>query len=158
MFYDSLKTLCLCNQKKSQFSSIPTVLLWKSPRLTGDLPVLRGKIFIAARLMSSVNYPQHRFAHKAGAAHYKRVICFSKKLQVNALLLDLSVKGGGGGGNQLLHVDPVTYRAEQWSPDPGPAQETYLSLATFYHNIPHTLKGENYPPEVGEVTEFLLKI
>ncbi|XP_062279120.1 H-2 class II histocompatibility antigen, A-U alpha chain-like [Scomber scombrus] len=59
-------------------------------------------------------------------------------------------------GDQLLFVDPVTYQtvqrlpefAEQWTPDPGLAQDTYVSLGTCKYNIPRAIKGENHPPEV----------
>lgn len=59
-------------------------------------------------------------------------------------------------GDQLLYVDPVTYQvvprlpefAEQWTPDPGLAQDTYVSVGTCRYNIPRAIKGENHPPEV----------
>lgn len=67
-------------------------------------------------------------------------------------------------GDQLLYVDPVTYQtvqrlpefAGQWTPDPGLAQDTYITLGTCIYNIPRALKGENYPPEViGELAKTL---
>ncbi len=67
-------------------------------------------------------------------------------------------------GDQLLYVDPVTYQtvprlpefAEQWTPDPGLADDTYVSVGTCKYNIPRAIKGENRPPEViGEVVETL---
>lgn len=59
-------------------------------------------------------------------------------------------------GDQLLYVDVVTYEAvprlpefaEQWTPDPGLGEDTYVSVGTCKYNIPRAIKGENYPPEV----------
>ncbi|XP_049440120.1 RLA class II histocompatibility antigen, DP alpha-1 chain-like [Epinephelus fuscoguttatus] len=58
-------------------------------------------------------------------------------------------------GDQLLYVDPVTYRAVQRLPefakhlmiDLEMARDTYVSLGTCKYNIPRAIKGENYPPE-----------
>uniref|UniRef100_A0A3B5ADC2 MHC class II alpha chain N-terminal domain-containing protein n=1 Tax=Stegastes partitus TaxID=144197 RepID=A0A3B5ADC2_9TELE len=62
-------------------------------------------------------------------------------------------------GDQLLYVDPVVYLTyprlpefeQQWSPDPGLAEDAYVSLGTCYYNIPRAIKGEKSPPEVIEV-------
>ncbi|XP_008279390.1 H-2 class II histocompatibility antigen, A-U alpha chain-like [Stegastes partitus] len=59
-------------------------------------------------------------------------------------------------GDQLLYVDPVVYLTyprlpefeQQWSPDPGLAEDAYVSLGTCYYNIPRAIKGEKSPPEV----------
>ncbi|XP_022602109.1 H-2 class II histocompatibility antigen, A-U alpha chain-like [Seriola dumerili] len=59
-------------------------------------------------------------------------------------------------GDQLLYVDPVTYQAvprlpefaDQWTPDPGLAEDAYVSLGTCKYNIPRAIKRENSPPEV----------
>ncbi|XP_044215797.1 H-2 class II histocompatibility antigen, A-U alpha chain-like [Thunnus albacares] len=59
-------------------------------------------------------------------------------------------------GDQLLFVDPVTYKtvqrlpefAEQWTPDPGLGEDTYVSVGTCKYNIPRAIKGEKNPPEV----------
>lgn len=65
-------------------------------------------------------------------------------------------------GDQLLYVDPVTYQivprlpefAEEWTPDPGLAEDTYVSVGTCKYNVPRAIKGENHPPEViGEVVD-----
>ncbi|XP_044063692.1 H-2 class II histocompatibility antigen, A-U alpha chain-like [Siniperca chuatsi] len=94
------------------------------------------------------------------------VICLPKYSQGKHLLRFLTfcqrdVPGNGQydiefDGDQLLYVDPVTYQtvlrlpefAEQWTPDPGLAQDTYVSLGTCQYNIPRAIKGENNPPEI----------
>lgn len=63
-------------------------------------------------------------------------------------------------GDELLYVDPVTYQvvqrlpefAEQWTPDPGLARDTYISVGTCKYNLRPASLGEHYPPEaIGEI-------
>lgn len=60
-------------------------------------------------------------------------------------------------GDQLLYVDPFTGNviqrlpefAEQWTPDPGLAEDEYVAVGTCHYNIGIFVKrlGEGYPPE-----------
>nr|XP_046256750.1 H-2 class II histocompatibility antigen, A-U alpha chain-like [Scatophagus argus] len=66
-------------------------------------------------------------------------------------------------GDQLLYVDPVTYQvverlpefAQQWTPDPGLARDTYLSVGTCHYNIPRYTKAESDPPVLASPTSMI---
>ncbi|XP_018555540.1 H-2 class II histocompatibility antigen, A-U alpha chain isoform X1 [Lates calcarifer] len=102
------------------------------------------------------------------------LICLPKCIQGKHLLrfLTFCQKDVAGDGqydieydsDQLLYVDPITYRAvprlpefaEQWIPDPGLAKDTYVSLGTCKYNIPRAIKGENSPPEAIVIPTSLI--
>ncbi|CAJ1062980.1 H-2 class II histocompatibility antigen%2C A-U alpha chain-like [Xyrichtys novacula] len=58
-------------------------------------------------------------------------------------------------GDQLLYTNPFTHQpvqrlpefAEEWTPDPGLPDESYVNLGTCYYNLPRLEAGEHSPPE-----------